>query len=751
VISRLLRVFLPLCVAVASVALALHATGVAYPAVLRFAVIQLLGYVLPGTLLWRAMRGRSASLLQDATLGAILAHAVTVLVYLAGRAVGLPQVVWVLPALIIVTFLAVPSLRTYWRSAPECREPAWFTWGSAISIALLCVWFADFAPMSPLSGAPLRWQAYDYAYFLSLAGEVRNHVPPATPFVVGNSLDYHWFDFADVAAMNWQGGGPLDLLIFRLGPLWSLLNGFLAFGLLGARLVGRRSAAMVALAVAVLVGSVNLFHGADTYVVDSTLLVVNWVASPTQGFGQLISVAVLYVAVGLLRGTSRGWRPWALFGVLTVALMGAKATFIPVIGAGIALVVIIALVSRRRVPVRAVAMGVVLAAELAFAQVVLFGGASQGIAIDPGGDMRRLGASLGVPASSGTLPLVAVSAAIVLGWLAPLAGAGLLLLRPRPAEGRPGPGDPATQLLVGMVAASVVVVVLLTQEGFSEYFFLRSGLPFGYLLVTCGLYRLQELGVPRHAWRWLALSGVAGMAYVGMSRWITRTTLGDVVAARRALALVAGMMLVAALVWLAGRRIGRGRDHATRAVSGVACLALATLGMGAVRTVGLVVEAARPATPVSIPSGPSPLPAGAVTAARYVRDHSRPDDMVATNAHCTEPGTSVCDVHAFWISAYTERRILIEGWAYTAKANDTPQGRTGSGDLPFWNPPLLAENDAVFTRPSPAAIGEITERYPVRWLVVDSRFPVKLHRLQALFPDHRHFGQVWVFDVPRAA
>ena len=108
-------------------------------------------------------------------------------------------------------------------------------------------------------------------------------------------------------------------------------------------------------------------------------------------------------------------------------------------------------------------------------------------------------------------------------------------------------------------------------------------------------------------------------------------------------------------------------------------------------------------------------------------------------------------MHAFWISAYTERRTLIEGWAYTAKANDTPQGRTGSGDLPFWNPPLLAENDAVFTRPSPAAIGEITERYPVRWLVVDSRFPVKLHRLQSLFPDHRHFGQVWVFDVPRAA
>ena len=75
--------------------------------------------------------------MHDATLGAILMHAVTVLVYIAGRAAGLPRVVWVLPALVLLAFLSVPVLRVHWRSAPDRREPAWWTWGVAIGVALL--------------------------------------------------------------------------------------------------------------------------------------------------------------------------------------------------------------------------------------------------------------------------------------------------------------------------------------------------------------------------------------------------------------------------------------------------------------------------------------------------------------------------------------------------------------------------------------------------------------------------------------
>ncbi|WP_139230168.1 hypothetical protein [Nocardioides terrae] len=718
-----------------------------YSQTLRFIALQTVGYVVPGTLLWRALRRRTVSWLHDATLGTILAHAITVLVFLGGRAGGLPQVVWVVPVATIGAFLAVPSLRGYWLTPPRHREPAWFTWGIAVGVILICSWFGVYSVKAPIAGPALNLQPVDYAYLLSLAGEVRNHMPPTTPYLVDERLDYHWFTFADVAAMNWQGGQDLDLLLFRLGPLWCVVNAFIAFGLLGARMAGRRSVALVALAIAVLVGSVNLLHGADTYVVDSTLLMVNWMGSPTQGFGQLLAVAVLYVAVGILRGTSDGWRAWLLFGVLSGVLMGAKATFVPVLGAGVALVVVIGLLRNRRVPLPALAMGCVLAVELAFAQIILFGGARQGLTVDPGADMRRLGAMIAVPADSGTLPLVAVSAAIVLGWLAPLAGAALLLLRPRPPAGRPGPSDPATQLVAGMVAAAVAVAVLLAHPGYSQYFFLRSGLPFGYLLVACGLARLDDLGVRRAAGWWLVVAGAGGAAYVGLSRFVTRAPLDEAATARRALLLVVGVLVVAGVAWLLGRRMGRRLHVPGRATLALGCVAVATLGMGTVRAVDIAVTYPAPAfDPVANPIDNGPIPVGGVSAGHFVRDHSGPEDMVATNAHCAAP-VGPCNPRTFWISAYTERRIVLEGWGYTATANDAEPDPTAALTLPYWNPRLQALNDAVFTVPSATALKALTDRYPVRWLVVDSRFPVNLAGLRTLLPEHRRFGKVVVFRV----
>lgn len=748
-IRRSATALVPLLVALTAVVVALHRSEVGYRSIALFGALQLVAYVIPGTLLLRGLRGRAGSWFHDATLGTILAHAVTVLVYLAGRAAGFPLLVWAVPVVTVTVFAAVPGLRRYWRAAPGAREPAWFTWGMALGVVLLCAWYAGLSVMNPVSGPSVLWQSTDHTYLLALAGEVRNHVPPTTPFVVDEGLNYHWFTFADLAAFSWQGGQELSLLLFRLGPLWCLVNAFLAFGLLAERLAGRKSAGLVAVALAVLVGSVTLTQGADTYVVDSTMLLVNWVGSPTQGFGQLIAVAVLYVSVGLLRGDERGRGPWILYLVLTLVLMGAKATFIPVVGAGVALVVGVELVRHRRLPRAAFAMGVVLAAELVFAQLVLFGGTSQGITVGPGDDLRRLGEWIQVPAASGALPLAAVAALLVFGWLAPLAGAGLLLLKPRPAPDRAGPGDPATQLVAGMVVAAVVVVLVLAHPGFSEYFFLRSGLPFGYLLVACGLARLADYRLPRRAWTWLALSAAGGLAYVGLARLVTRPEAGVHETALRALLLVIGAALVAVLAGGLGALAGRGLEPGARRALALACLAATTLGMGAARTADLVQAFPLPPfDPNASPAVYRPLPEGAFAAARYVRARSGPEDMLATNVHCRTPVTDPCDIRSFWISAYAERRVVIQGWGYTATANDLSSTPAESLTLPYWNPELLELNDAVFTDPSPRTLAALTDRYPVRWLVVDRRFDADLPGLRALLPDHRRFGQVVVFRVP---
>lgn len=79
------------------------------------------------------------------------------------------------------------------------------------------------------------------------------------------------------------------------------------------------------------------------------------------------------VAIHLVRRPSDR-RAWVLFVLLSAALMGAKATFIPVLGGGILLVLGWRLVTGRRDQLATVLLGAVLAAELVFAQLVLFGG-----------------------------------------------------------------------------------------------------------------------------------------------------------------------------------------------------------------------------------------------------------------------------------------------------------------------------------------------------------------------------------------
>jgi hypothetical protein len=110
-----------------------------------------------------------------------------------------------------------------------------------------------------------------------------------------------------------------------------------------------------------------------------------------------------------------------------------------------------------------------------------------------------------------------------------------------------------------------------------------------------------------------------------------------------------------------------------------------------------------------------------VEAGRWLRANSSPDELIATNAHCVYLGAGEeCDRRHFGIAGYTERRVLIESWAYTAEAHNQEliQGVPQQNVL-YWTPQLLIDNDAAFTEPSEETIGRLHDKYHVKWLWVE--------------------------------
>lgn len=142
-----------------------------------------------------------------------------------------------------------------------------------------------------------------------------------------------------------------------------------------------------------------------------------------------------------------------------------------------------------------------------------------------------------------------------------------------------------------------------------------------------------------------------------------------------------------------------------------------------------------------------PIPAGGVESARWLRDHSDPDDLVATNAHCLRLVHGACDARNFWISAYAERHMLVEGWAYTGTAMKVAGNRRDYALAPYWKPQLLAENDAAFNAPSAANVDLLRSRYGVRWLVVDKRLAPGWASIGAYAELRADLGDVAVFEI----
>ncbi|WP_434741176.1 DUF2298 domain-containing protein [Micromonospora sp. SH-82] len=745
------------------VAAVLIATGTPPVDLIRFTGYAVLAVLLPGTLLYRALRRRPHTLVEDLAMGAAVGLTLELVAWAVAVGFGVPGRLRLWPLLVVLPFVVVPALRRHWRGGYAVAVPTGWAW-SVTAVLVGFTWYLveSFLRVNPV--LPTREgqsQYVDLAFQLSLAGAASHRVPPEVPQVAGEPLHYHWFGFAHLAAASMISGVDLTVVFFRLAVPALCALAVVLVAVVGWRITGRPYAGVAAAVLMFTVGEFGFETGVRQLFGTQTTFIV-W-GSPSMTYSWVLLLPLL-AALGEVVGRARGSvvpplgrGRWLLAAGLLAASTGAKASSVPVVLAALALVAAVAVaveaVARRpavgaagagaaagdrggRVGAVVVAAGLALGAQV-FATGVLFAFETHGVTVEPLSGLRPYVDPGGTAAVTGLAWLAAV-VAFLLNLHLRLAGVVAVLAARR---WRP---EPVQVFLLGGALAGPAAYLLVAHPGSSNQYFLRAGFTFGVILSGWGWVEVLARARLTRRGGLLLAGAAAGFALVLTAYQVRFPAVGPTRGYAALLPLLtwaAALTLVAVLgaigwsVLVARRRVPVGR--------GAAVLLTGVLVAGAP---GLVLDAAAARTH---PNGGAyavvPMPASRVAAARWVRDHSGPGDVLATNVHCWRVGADgSCDARSFWLSGYAERSVLVEGWAFAPRM----VGAVGAWSAPFWDPARLAANDAAFTAPTVAGLADLRDRYGVRWLVVDRQVEPESPELATLADLRFTNGRLAVYRLP---
>jgi hypothetical protein len=648
-------------------------------------------------------------------MGAALGLVLEIGAYVLFSLAGLREVLWLWPVLVIVPFVAMPTLRRHWLPRDyRQRVPLLWSWTlAAVAVFLLgYVAYAYLEPNWPLPGVAGRVYFNDQLYLLSLVGEAKHHFPLESPQVAGIPLRYHWFAYGHVASASLISGVDTPVVFFRLAVPAFALFAVVLLGVAGWRVSGKPWVGAVASALMFAVGELAV-GSVGTGPLGAVTAFVVWNGQSLPYSWLMIFPLIVFVLDRLVGGLTHapiGRGAWIGVVLFALAAPGAKATILPVTFCALGLVAVVELTRRRPRRNTWLLVALVLAAQF-IGLAVLYHFESQGL---------RIGSGLSIFYSefrddnrawwqTGLLYL-----ALIIGYLAymltRLAGVPVL------ARIRGQEWGTTEWFLLGGVVGGTVATVVLGHQSLSQNNFVRAGFAFGAILSAMGLVGLVE----RHRLSTRTMTVVAA-ATLGLGvatsfgmwkltgRGPTFAVLNPIFRAALATAVVAAGI---AVVLTAARR----RWPSMRGVAGVAVLTF-VLGAGLPT---LAWDA------YLHPNGNgyyhTAVNGEQVRAARWLRENSDPDDLVATNVHCVSRPPEGCAHLNFYLSAYSERRFLVASWAYEQRVDEL-SSQTGQfpPGIPFWDTELIAMNDAAITAPDAHNLDYVYGK-GVRWIVVDRAY-----------------------------
>ncbi|MEU4390465.1 hypothetical protein [Kribbella sp. NPDC023855] len=724
-----------------------HASGDSIVALLRFWVF---GLTLPGLILWRLASPLRHNLIEDIAAGSLVGVAALILVYLAVSPLGLQQWAWLWAAPVLLAAVSVPSWRKRVTSKVDRPVHPLTAWLIVLACALPLYGTGRYRNLVPAPYTDARSNSPDMAFHQALSASAKYDFPLQAPYVRGEQMDYHYFWHQFTAATSWATGVDLTDLVYTIGWVPLLLAGIaLIFALTDRLAPSSRWAGPLAIAVASVGGTVSVYPQAS--LLSEGLMNYVW-GSPTQNLGGALITLLAILGIDLLRGRNAPGT-WVMFVVIAAAASGSKATVLPLVICGLGLVVFVRL-CYGRLAKAAVLIAVVLGGVFAASIVVVFGMHSSGLAVKPWVTFAKIGIYplIADPLPSGQFDHGAMWISAITACLGLVLGtAGLVVITGTAARWF---RDPGMIFLVGISIAGFCAMVLTDQPGTSQLYFHRTAVPIIAALAAAGVWMVVFWFADKRSELIVLASVVGGVGATAAARAIVRSGAEPFRKADGSLTGLIGpwvwtiglLLLVAAVVtglWKLAHRRGRPTRIA------LASFVLAGMGAG----LFLPVQAMAQYKPVTLAPqtdkqllGPTKSQADA---ARWLREHAAPGELIATNAHCAMKNTIGCDARHFWISALSERHVLLEGWAYTNTLNDLVAG-TGMGpnSLPFWDQPRQQENDIAFVAPTRDNLRVLREKYGVRWLYADPTQTIVSSALNSLATLRFKAPDALVYELP---
>ncbi|MEV5963827.1 hypothetical protein AB0L70_18820 [Kribbella sp. NPDC051952] len=731
---RLLPWLLPLLAAVAGLA----TVDVGPGPIIKYGGYFVLAIALPGTLLLRAAWRSTGNWAEDLGLGSVVGATWQLIGWAIFTALGWQRWLIVWPALVLIAF-AIAG-RKYWRIADPKPLPVAWTWGLAVSAAVMvgatCVGVFAYHPMPPDGTAYYP----DLLYHLSMVNELTRSVPPEMPQVAGERLDYHWFANADMAgAVDITRLTPV-VVLFRLWLLPWLVVVLLVCATL-ARIVSRTWWTGVLAALALAAPQVYLF-------VDTSVNLTAPVSflSPSQTFGMVAAVTVAVVLIELLFA---GARSTAWLVVVPVAIVGggSKPTVLPLLVAGVALAAVYLLVTTRRVSRRVIIAGAVLVA-VGVGTILTVAGSTNGSRVQLLAVLKSLpvySAATGdsTPPGAGGLILPALAHGAVIGTLALLLGLLLTLQAMAWAGfGVVGRRDPIAWFLLGVMIAGWLGYLLVDHPSVSESYFIYTAAPFS--LAGAGWFAATSA---RAAGRPIPIAAVAlglSVLYAALLVWAKGVPAGPPTRhlwlSTRLLLVVLAFTIVLLVVWrLFFRQAGGGL--------------LVVLILLATAPISSFAQSALHGDTEKSPTYRAPqwrVFPDETSAALWLGQNSAPTDVVATNTWCRPAGKVApgCDARGYLVSGIAGRRTLIEGWAYTnqAMAAQGVGGRRYTEQPSPW-PDRVALTSQALVAPTPEVLHRLHDEYGVRWLYADTRNGPVSPALDRLAELRHSAGMVRIYEL----